>query len=316
MRPLLALKKAGIQYTENKSTTLPGFEGYSRILGDDYKMNAPGFGFAFGVQPGDKFTNGYNRAKVTDWLNRAANSGWISNDTFLNQQFTQTRSDRVDGTVSFEPFSDLKLDLTLFRDYTQNYSEFFKYAPDSTGNYSFQHLNPMMMGSYSISYLPIKTLFTKIDTAGYNSTYKVFTANRPIISQRLGRLNPSSHPGTPYTNPSDTTTNPAYADGYGPLSQDVLIPAFLAAYEKRNPNSITLNPFQTMPKPNWRIAYTGLSKIKWIKKYITNITISNGYNSTLTVSSYQTNLSYVGNSRNPRWRKGQGFNKRQFLLAV
>ena len=46
--------------------------------------------------------------------------------------------------------------------------------------------------------------------------------------------------------------------------------------------------------PNWRISYNGLTKFKWMKKIFTNFTISNGYNSTLTVSSYQSNLSYAG----------------------
>src|ERR1019366_1865756 len=85
-----------------------------------------------------------------------------------------------------------------------------------------------------------------------------------------------------------------YADGYGPLSQNVLIPAFLAAYTKSDPNKVNLNPFNALPMPNWRIAYTGFSKFKWVQKVFTNLTISHGYNSTLTVNNFQTNLSYTG----------------------
>ena len=68
MRPLLSLKKIGIDYKENKATTLPGFEGYSRVLGNDYSttnqnglpmaQNAPGYAFVFGSQPGDMFIKG------------------------------------------------------------------------------------------------------------------------------------------------------------------------------------------------------------------------------------------------------------------
>ncbi len=295
MRPLLSLKKIGADYTETKATTLPGFEGYSRILGQDYLTNSPGWGFVFGGQPGDRLYNGVNVNARNAWLNNAARRGWVSTDTLLNQPFAQNRTTRFDATASFEPFPDFKIDLTLFRSYTNNYTEFFKYLNDSSGTgYSFQHLSPIETGTYSISYLPIKTLFAKMDSAGYSGLYTRFVANRSIISQRLANRNPNSRPGTSYYNPSDSTTNSAYGDGYGPLAQDALIPAFLAAYNKQNPNKISLSPFSAFPMPNWRISYNGLTKFKWMKKIFTNFTISNGYNSTLTVSSYQSNLSYAG----------------------
>ncbi|MBL0309547.1 MAG: cell surface protein SprA [Bacteroidetes bacterium] len=299
IRPLLALKRATIDYKENKSTTLPGFVGYSQILGNQVHNNdfttdnnirsAPGFDFVFGGQPGDRFFYGTDIAKRNAWLDRAAEKGWISKDTLLNQQFTQLRSQRLDITTGFEPFPDLKVDFTLFWDKTINHLEFFKYVPDINGDYSFQHLNPVDMGSYTISYLPVKTMFKKIDAQGFSEVYRNFEANREIISQRLGT-------GT-YFNPSDTTYNNAYTNGYGPKSQDVLIPAFLAAYEGKNPNKINLNPFRSLPMPNWRIAYTGFSKFKWIQKVFSNLTITHGYSSTLTVSSFQTNLDYTQSIR-------------------
>ena len=307
MRPLLSLKKVGVNYTENMATTLPGFTGYSRILGNDYTKanangpaarNAPGYGFTFGLQPGINLVKGVSPAVRTAWLDQAATNNWISRDTLLNQQFTQNRSNRLDATASFEPWTDLKVDLTLFRAYSDNYSEFFKYI-DTTinGNVvgSYQHLNPVDAGSYSISYLPIKTMFSKISATGYSNIYNNFVSNRAIISQRLGLRNPHSVPHTTYYNPSDSLYAAGFSDGYGPLSQDVLIPAFLAAYQKSNPNKITLNPFNSIPMPNWRISYNGLTKFKWAQKYFTNFTITSGYSSTLTVSSYSTNLLYQGN---------------------
>ncbi|MDB5284996.1 MAG: hypothetical protein JWO06_4071 [Bacteroidota bacterium] len=295
VRPLLMLKKVTVEYKENKSTTLPGFTGYSRLLGVDYKNQSPGYGFVFGAQPGDKFFNGVDPFTRSGWLDQAASKGWISTDTLLNQQFIQNRSQRLDVTATIEPFPDFKIDISLFRDNTINHSEFFKYL-DSAGIAGFQHLNPMDMGSYSISYLPIKTMFGKITNAGFSQTYTRFEAARPVISQRLGKLNPNSGVNhiTNYINPSTGEVNQGYADGYGPLSQDVLIPAFLAAYSKSDPNKVNLNPFKAVPLPNWRIAYTGLSKFKWAQKIFTNLTISHGYNSTLTVNNFQTNLTYSG----------------------
>lgn len=299
IRPLLALKRASVDYRENKSTTLPGFMGYSQILGnqvhtndfttDNNIRNAPGFDFTFGGQPGDRFFNSADPIKRNAWLDRAADKGWITKDTLLNQQFTQLRSQRLDVTAGFEPFPDLKVDFTLFWDKTVNHMEFFKYVADSTGTFSFQHLNPVDMGSFSISYLPVKTMFKKIDALGFSEVYRAFETNRPIISQRLGT-------GV-YFNPSDTTFNPAYTEGFGPKSQDVLIPAFLAAYEGKSASKISLNPFRSAPMPNWRIAYTGFSKFKWIQKIFTNLTISHGYSSTLTINSFQTNLDYTQSQR-------------------
>jgi len=71
-----------------------------------------------------------------------------------------------------------------------------------------------------------------------------------------------------------------------------LIPAFLAAYSGRNPSSVLLSPFPTIPLPNWTITYTGLSKLKVFKKLIKTLTISNSYRSTYAVGSYTTDVNY------------------------
>jgi len=296
LRPLLALKRVSVEYRENKTTSLPGFTGYSQILGNQISGNgfstvknlrsAPGYDFSFGMQPGDRLFGDVDSVGRNTWLNEAARKGWISNDTLLNQKFMQVRSQRWDVTATIEPWSDLKIDLSFFRDKTVNFSEFFKNISTDLDNPNFVHLNPVEMGSYSISYLPVRTFFKKIDAQGFSETYKNFEDYRPIISQRLGN-------GGQYYNPSDSTYNPAYAAGYGPKSQDVLIPAFLAAYTKTDPNKINLSPFKAFPLPNWRISYNGFTKLKWMQKVFTNFTISHGYNSTLTVNSFQTNLDYT-----------------------
>lgn len=295
LRPLLALKRVSVEYKESKSTTVPGFTGYSQILGNQINgtnkyvtdrslRSAPGYDFVFGGQMGDRFFKGVDKFSRDGWLDEAASKGWITKDTLLNQKFTQTRSQRLDATATVEPWPDFRIDLTLFRDYTENHSEFFKNIFDTlTGTYNFQHLNPTDMGSYSISYLPARTMFDKIEKDGNSEIYRQFERNREVISKRLG--------GGTYRNPTDGTLNNAYAYGYGPKSQDVLIPAFLAAYNKQDPNKVKLNPFKTFPMPNWRISYNGFTKFKWAQKIFSNLTITHGYNSTLTVNSFSTNLN-------------------------
>lgn len=301
VRPLLALKKVTLEYKENKSTLLPGFTGYSQILGNQIDgskftsvkniRSAPGYDFSFGGQPGDRFFLGRDVLKRDGWLDEAAARGWITTDTLLNQKFTQTRSQRLDVTATIEPWTDFKIDLTLFRDYTENHSQFFKQVWDTASStYIFKHLNPVDMGSYSISYIPVRTLFDKFDAKGLTQTYRDFENNRSVISRRLGSGN--------YFNPSDSTENPKYAEGYGPKSQDVLIPAFLAAYNKSDAGKVGLNPFGAIPLPNWRISYNGFTKFKWMQKHFSNFTITHGYNSTLTVNSFQTNLDYTNSVNN------------------
>ncbi|MBS1595466.1 MAG: cell surface protein SprA [Bacteroidetes bacterium] len=288
MRPLLSLKTGSVEYKETKGTTLAGFMPSTNVIGNNTKLAAPGYDFAFGGQPGDRLFGGIDTLAANKWLDRAAGKGWISSDTLLNTRFTQTKLTRLDIKAGFELFPDFKIDLSLFREYSENQSQFFKVVTPGDG---WEHLNQMTIGSYTISYVPVRTFFDNIDARGFSQTYKDFENNRTIISQRLGAANPNSVGD--YIDPTDSThtrTNANYKYGYGPLQQDVLIASFLAAYNHQDAQKVNLNPFKSTPMPNWRITYNGLTKIKWMKKIFSNFTLSHGYSSTLTVSSFQTNL--------------------------
>jgi cell surface protein SprA len=92
-------------------------------------------------------------------------------------------------------------------------------------------------------------------------------------------------------------------EGYGRYAQDILIPAFLAAYTDQDPTQVRLlknsnpklnsNPFNgIVPRPNWNITYNGLSRIPGMEKIFTNFTIRHGYNSTLSMNSFNTALLF------------------------
>ena len=100
----------------------------------------------------------------------------------------------------------------------------------------------------------------------------------------------------------DTSNGKYYPDGYGATSQQVLIPAFLAAYTGTSPNSRSLNPFSKMPLPNWTIDYNGLSKLEIFKKWVNSITISNAYTSTYNVGSFTSDIRVPVND--PRYDYG------------
>ena len=288
VQPLLMLKKISLNYNEARATTLPGYTPKTRFFGiDDNQRQAPGWDFVFGNQPGFKLFKGFDENKRDAWLDNTADQNWVSSDTLLNQKFNQTFSKTLGIKANLEPFKGLKIDLNLDQNYTINHSQFFKKTGENT---DWEHLLPAEMGSYSVSTITINTMFRKYDTTWLNQTYQEFEANRPIISRRLQAEDPTSIGN--FYNPSDTLSpeNPNYAAGYGPTSQDVLIPSFLAAYKGQDVNSIGLNPFKTIPLPNWKITYNGLTKMKWAKKIFTSFTIRSGYKSVMQVNSFQTNF--------------------------
>jgi cell surface protein SprA len=173
-----------------------------------------------------------------------------------------------------------------------NYSELYK---DTSGAPNYSRLNPYNTGTFTISYLSYKTLFEKYQPDQVTKTFLAFEHNRVIVSHRVGAINP-------YT--GGLVGANGYVKGYGLYSQNVLIPAFLAAYTGTNPQkvalmnesggSVTSNPFSGyLPKPNWHITYTGLSKIPWFSKIFTSFNISNAYTSTLSMGSFNSNLNYA-----------------------
>jgi cell surface protein SprA len=150
------------------------------------------------------------------------------------------------------------------------------------------HANPLSAGGFNISYMALNTFFDNHDPNMISIQFKAFQNYRSIISKRLGEGN------------VDST---GYALGYGKYAQDVLIPAFIAAYTGQDPKKVSLinqtnrnirtNPFAGMlPKPNWTITYSGLSKIPALAEYFTNITLTHGYNGNLAMNSFTSALDY------------------------
>ena len=283
IRPLLLIRRGRITYQEDYTTSIPGFMGQHSILGQDINS------FGANLAPGWDFITGLNptgRTATTAWLDQAASSGWVTENIFLNQQVTQSHNQSISAKFTLEPFRDFKIDVDLSKTLTENFSENFKM--DTIGG-SFQHLNPMEIGSVNISYLPILSTFDKIGTNGSNSsaTFEEFENNRIIISNRIGDANGITDLH------DDTTNNAGYRLGYGRYQQDVLIPAFLAAYGGQDANTFKLGDIRDLlPMPNWKLTYNGLTKIDFFKKYFSSFSLTHGYQSKLTVNSFATDLDF------------------------
>jgi len=286
MKPLLMLKRINVDYSENSGTKLPGYIDSTKALGMNWAHFTPGIGFVTGQQP------------TKAWLDDFAKKGLITPDTTFNVQFQQQFTQRLQIQAQLEPYNDWRIDLSLTKSFTKTHTELFKNM-DSAG---YQHLTPYDAGGFEISYVAVKTLFGKIDSeTGTTTTFQDFERYRKTISNRLATANPYNNiPGTPVFN----TKDPEYRYGYSRYAQDVLIPAFLAAYTGKDPSKIGLlknggpanvrsNPFSNyIPRPNWRVTYNGLAKLEPFKNYFTNFSITHAYVGSLNMSSYNSALLY------------------------
>lgn len=270
---ILSIKNFSLNLSENKGTLLPGYTRTSEMLGNNFytdasgnSVNAPGFGFVFGEQDPDfKF--------------KAARNGWITSDSTLNNQFTNTLTQNLTARSSIEPLDGFRIELSANRNYAQNHSEYFRAVAQD----EYQSFSSIDAGNFSISWLTINTAFSS-DNRDYSSDiFKKFDENRAIISKRLALLN---------SNSAGTVNDSGFVDGYGPTSQEVITYSFLAAYSGKDASTINMNMFPKTPKPNWRVTYDGLSKLAFVRKVFQSVSLSHGYRSTYSINSYSTSLLY------------------------
>ncbi|MDP3667490.1 MAG: cell surface protein SprA, partial [Sediminibacterium sp.] len=225
-----------------------------------------------------------------------ASAGLITRDSTFNFLFRQSFEQRFSITAQLEPIREFTIDLHLDKSFTKEYSEIFK---DTTGRSGLNHLNPLSSGGFSVSYIAFNTLFGKHNPNELSATFQTFQDNRLIVSKRVAEQNPYWQ-----TLPAGQKFSAdGFARGYGRYAQDVLLPAFIAAYTGKDPNNIALikqsntkissNPFAgILPRPNWKFTYTGLSSSPAMAAIFSNIIITHGYNGTLSMNSFNSALLY------------------------
>ncbi|MDB5223451.1 MAG: sprA [Chitinophagaceae bacterium] len=285
---LTSIKTVNATLSQNSNTRLPGYTDSTQFLGQNFRSMAPGFDFILGKQPD------------AAWLDKAAQKGLITKDPLFNDLFRQTFDQRLALTAQLEPFRDFTIDVNLDKTFNKNYSELFKDI-SGTGN-NFEHLSPYAGGGFNVSYIAFKTLFGKFDPNQVSATFIKFQDYRKVLSSRLGKQNLYNiQQGLP-------VTSDGYNIGYGRYAIDVLVPAFIAAYTGQDPEKVGLirqnnprlksNPFKgILPKPNWRISYNGLSRIKGFDKIFTNFSLTHAYTATLGMNSFTSALLYQDVSR-------------------
>lgn len=257
LRSLMAFKSINVTYNIRETTGLTGFTPDAFLFGLNSEFNGPSVGFLFGDQnPNIRF--------------KAAKKGWLTTNPLLTAPFQQFGGNEFSVRGTILPLEGLSIQLDFSKSNTNSYQEIFRYVEIDD---EFQSLTPSLSGSYSISFLSIKTAFEKSREDNSSKTFSQFEKNLNIVFGRLNETNPSSIP-------------------YDSLSQDVLIPAFISAYSGSEASNSNLNPFPKIPLPNWRVDYTGLIKIPLFEKVFSSFTISHGYHSTYTVGNFTNNGRY------------------------
>ena len=245
------------------------------------------------MAPGWPFILGYNDKNFFD---NAVTNGWLSKDTLLNTPAAYNNKIDLSIRSTVEPFPGMRIDVSADRRFVEGISAY--YIADNNGNFPDSTRNRIVSGNFSISVISWGTAFEKISKSNdyVSPTFEAFKNNTVIISGRRAAAREKLDPGyNPDIDP--LTGNPIegqYKSGYGNTSREVLIPAFIAAYTKTNPQKVGLEPFPSALRmmPNWHINFDGLSKLEFIQRVFRSVNISHQYRSTYQIGSYTTNLGY------------------------
>ncbi len=285
-RVLMAIRTGSITYTQNNGTLLPGWNRGPNVLGMDKGFGAPGYGFIFGEQ-----NTNFSGDIVRDFATTAASKDWLVRNESIFSPYTSNRTENITARLNVEPFKGMRIDFSANRTQTDNRSSFFRWRDDTTGiGGRYVNDSPRETGAFSVSMLNWPTTFSTDNENFVNQLFTNLLAYRETISERLGRGNQFSD--LPTGLPADSS----YWEGFGATSQDVIIPAFIAAYTGKDPNTVKLNPFKLLPAPNWDITYDGLTKLELFKKLFRTFTVNHSYRSTFNISGYQTNLFFNADS--------------------
>ena len=249
--------------TSLKNSSLSYSEQNGTIL-PGYTPSANFMGTSAGfTAPGLPFILGWqNRNFASD----AADKGWLTSDESMVNPYVMTHGNDFSLKFTLEPIRGLRIDLNADRSYERNINEYYlqggSIASGQTAN-----------GRFSMSFNAFRTAFDRPEKTGalFSSTFDQFKRNRAIINERLG-------------------------GGYDENSQEVLIPAFLAAYSGKSANSIFTEQFPGLSQiqPNWRLTYDGLSRIKALKKVVKAFDLTHAYRSTYNMGAYISRTSPDG----------------------
>ena len=279
-RFVISPRTFSIRYRNTRSLNVPLYNPtVGNVFGQStsYGPMAPGLGFAFGFE-GEGF------------IDRALERGWLITDDGQTSPAIISRTNELNLEASIEPVKSLKIQLTMNRTDNRTRQVQFMYTDMPT----------TMSGSFTMTHMAIGSAlsFSSPDN-GYASTpFTEFLNNIPIVRERVER----EYIGLRYPTGGFMTGLPSAGQPFNPeigtigeTSSDVLIPAFVAAYTKKNPRKTWLNPFPSFSAvlPNWRITYDGLVNLGNMRKFFKTFSLNHAYQCTYSVGSYSSYLNWI-----------------------
>ena len=228
----------------------------------------PGYGESVGFLGGAPTAFAFG--SQVDIRNKALTEGWLiardKDSAYISKTYSKTHYEKLDYNFELKPFKDFTIDIRGNKIQTRDISQQLDFI---IGNSELEDTPLFETGNFSTSHSMISTVFTDGDVL-----FQRMKEYRATITDRLG-----NQPGLD-------------ASGFGETSQQVLLPAFIAAYSGDNPNTVKTGLFRDIPIPNWNVRYNGLMKMKWFKKRFSSFVLTHGYKSSYTVSGYTNNLQY------------------------
>ena len=274
-RVLMMVRSASFNYTNAYAMNLPGFMPNAGDIFGQNKVNglyAPGLDFAFGLT-GDSY------------LDKAQRQDWLLRSDSIASMATSTAAEDLQARMTLEPFKDFKIDLNA--SWTRNQSKSIQFMYDG--------MPTNESGGFSMTTITIGTSFGGGSAKNnYQSdVYDKFIGNLEKNRQGLEEI----YKGSEYPI-SSSLAGQKYDPANGGVdiySADVMIPSFLDAYTGIGGNSIF--PSMLSMLPNWKIKYSGLSKLPFFEKYFKSVNIEHGYKSVYAVGAYSTYATYMEYSR-------------------
>ncbi|MBE0650970.1 MAG: cell surface protein SprA [Bacteroidales bacterium] len=271
-RILMTLQNANFVYQKSDGIQMSGFTPIPSFMGVDLAQNAPGFGFVFGSQ--------------RDIRSLAAQNGWITKDTTLNEPYITKLTEQLSYKVNGNILNAINIDLDGNRIYAKNYTSYFRYSPSDN---IFENYAPQEAGNFSISYPFIRTSFDRSNASNISAAFERFKSDRLIIAERLAQSDPNWSGKYAY----DSLARQQFPVGYSSTQQQVMYYAFLAAYSGKSPNGVDIgHTFPVFPYPNWRVSFSGLTHIPAIRKIFRSFNMNFGYSSILSINAWSSNVSY------------------------
>ncbi|KAA9341053.1 cell surface protein SprA [Adhaeribacter soli] len=283
LRALMTARNLNVTYTRSEGSLLPGYLPRTKFFGFEEGFDAPGFGFIAGKQYG-----------LDELYNRAANNGWYTDSSqYLQTPLSSLKTWSLGIRTELQPIRNFNILLDAKKDVSDIREVFYRIPVDDSTAFPIpgrgaEPQNPINTGSFSVSTVTIQTMFESRPKSNVSSAFERFIENRQIILNQL-LTNPETNQGF---SPQDSV--------YKLNSQDVLIPAFELAYKGKSAagnykteRAKAGDLVKRIPLPNWRIDYSGLSDLAFVKRYLSSISISHGYTSVYGVTNFASSLAYT-----------------------